>query len=327
MRRLSPALLLLSLPLLPTLASPDGDIAAGVLETGTMAVASDISLSIRNEMDVAMAGGRDYLASRQGDDGLWDDGDGRTSLPAFAFLDAPEWGAEPTDAERRALAAALARLAAWVPHVQDGENRRRMAEDALVVAASCAMYGEKTALPLGTDSAILAAVRTRLTMGTPAKANGMVRGSAASLPSVTAWLGREAAMLLPGPELPPSPMQVDGIESIRDAAIAAMAILEKENASAPETARIAATLRWMRAHTAVLGGPDAIRTSTEDLFFLSAFLSATSQAAAAEAGIPADWRTRIAQRLIATAKPVPNGLRWDGDNRQTLFAVAALAAL
>ena len=164
-------------------------------------------------------------------------------------------------------------------------------------------------------------------MGTPAKANGMVRGSAASLPSVTAWLGREAAMLLPGPELPPSPMQVDGIESIRDAAIAAMAILEKENASAPETARIAATLRWMRAHTAVLGGPDAIRTSTEDLFFLSAFLSATSQAAAAEAGIPADWRTRIAQRLIATAKPVPNGLRWDGDNRQTLFAVAALAAL
>ena len=71
----------------------------------------------------------------------------------------------------------------------------------------------------------------------------------------------------------------------------------------------------------------------EDLYFAAVFLDAAPPALVATAGIPSTWRSRIAQRLVATARSDGrSGSAWadSGDVpslRQTLYAVATLAAL
>ncbi len=97
------------------------------------------------------------------------------------------------------------------------------------------------------------------------------------------------------------------------------------------TDALLAHLRWLRSHTDLFSdAPPA--TSPEDLYFLSAFLDALPPALPSRAGIPAEWRTRTAQRLIATARSSDGAACWPADTdadtlRQTLFAVATLVGL
>ena len=73
--------------------------------------------------------------------------------------------------------------------------------------------------------------------------------------------------------------------------------------------------------------------SPEDLYFAAVFLDAAPPALVATAGIPSSWRSRIAQRLVATARSDGrSGSVWTDSGaapslRQTLYAVATLAAL
>ena len=294
------------------------------MASGLLSMESAIPLSIRNEVDVAIENGRVYLEGRQGPDGFWALAEGaeRSSLPAFAFLEPPVFGMEPSEPLRKALSGALKRLSERAPYVQSREALRAMAEDALVVAAALSVFGEQV-LPEGTDPAVLASVRTRL-------AGIDLRGEAPA----TAWLCRTVLDLLPGQSDDPSVWEslyrniaVQGNPAVRDVAIAGYARLRRDHgADGPPALR--AHLRWLRTHADVFTGASGNQTP-EDLYYLAAFLNATPPVLALESGIPADWRTDIAQDLIASAKAKDGGSRWTDTDpiRQTLFAVATLITL
>ena len=109
---------------------------------------------------------------------------------------------------------------------------------------------------------------------------------------------------------------------------------------APHTSPSPRSLRGDAPHTSP--SPPSLRgdapegqggVSPEDLYFIAVFLDATPPALVSAAGISAAWRSRIAQRLIATGRSDgQSGAVWGDPSgaqslRQTLFAVATLAAL
>ena len=288
---------------------------------GPFSTAVSIPISIRNEMDFALEGGRAYLESAQGADGLWDAGAAeRSSLPAFAFLEPPQAGLEPSEALRKGVAAALSRLTQRTPFVQSGDALRTMAEDALVVAASLSVFEADAVLPEGADPAVLRAARTRLAAAVPP-----------TEARTAAWLRRTVLALLPGRdgagEMELRERSDGGQEpSVRDVALAG---LEQTGRGGAGEAAVQAHLRWVRKHEPLFrGGGEA--SMPEDLYYLCAFLDSVSPAELAKAEIPATWRTMMAQRLVASARSAGEGLRWGsaGDEvRQTLFAVATLVAM
>lgn len=294
-----------------------GDASPGI---GPYATAVEIPISIRNELDVVLESGREYLGSRQGEDGLWDIGAAeRSSLPAFAFLEPPQFGIEPTAALRKAVSSAMGRLARSAPFVQPREMLLAMAEDALVVAASLSVFPSASVLPADADVAVLHAVRTRL---------AAVDWGTESW--TAAWLYRTVLDLVPGPGGAGETKAwrqgaADGVPAVRDVALSGLEQLRRGPQGEPA---VRAHLRWIGVHTDLFreGAP---ASTPEDLYYLSAFLDSASPAQAAEAGIPASWRTMVAQRLIATARSAGTGVRWEGGNdvRQTLFAVATLVTL
>ena len=213
-----------------------------------------------------------------------------------------------------------------------------LAEDALILAATLSLHGPDAIGSGSSPRGLLTSARTRLLRLDPA----------AQTPS-SAWLARCALDLIPGrheqpadwaplfsrrhcadssatfPTCAAAPL---GGSAIRDCAIAGYARI-RHGAGADSPAAILAHLRWLHAHAGDLLG-DA---TPEDLYFASVFLDAAPPALVTTAGIPADWRSRIAQRLIATARSDGHaGSVWSDPNaspslRQTLYAVATLAAL
>lgn len=284
---------------------------------GPYATAVEIPISIRNELDVVLENGRDYLESQQGTDGLWDIGGAeRSSLPAFAFLEPPGLGMEPSAALRKGVAAALDRLAGSAPFVQPPDMLRAMAEDALVVAAAQSVFPPESVLPDDADVSVLRAVRTRLATADWATESW-----------TTAWLYRTVLDLMPGTDRA-GEGKSRGLggnaeaPAIRDVALSGLEQLRRGPQGA---AAVRAHLRWLAGHETLF--PKGTTASVpEDLYYLSAFLDSVPPAQIAEAGIPASWRTMVAQHLIATARSAEAGMRWEGGNdvRQTLFAVATL---
>lgn len=310
---------------LPTLAAPPSD-------SGPYAAAIALPISIQNEVDVAIENGRAYLAAHQSDDGLW--GTGQTdasSLPAFAFLEPPCPGAVPAEPLRRAAQAAFLRLSATSPFVQHPDANQTMAEDALVVAAALSVFDASALLPdnilaNAETSPLLPVVRRRLAAISPD-----------SQPPATVWLCRTSLDLLGGSPSDSTlwaPLYTGLAHTAsprpRDVALAGYARIRHGQGSDSANALLA-YLRWLRVHTDIFS--DAASSSTpEDLYFLTAFLDALPPALPARAGIPANWRTRAAQHLIATARSSDGTTHWPADTepdilRQTLFAVATLVGL
>ena len=327
-----------------------------------------LPISIRNEADVAVENGRRHLEAVQQEDGFWTM-DGRTTvLPAFAFLGTD--GETPPAPLAAAARAAIARLARYKPpstsgdvafslspkpssasrdvapllfdtppsvrgDVAERQGGVSLAEDTLILAATLSLYNPDALGASPSPRGLLAAARTRL-----------LRLDSATQPPSSAWLARCALDLIPGrPEQPAdwAPLFSRRLSAIKDCAIAGYARIRHGVGAAPPAA-ILAHLRWLRAHSGDLlsnlppsaRGDVAEQQGTvypEDLYFSAVFLDASPPALVATAGIPADWRSRIAQRLVATARSDGrSGSVWTDSNnapslRQTLYAVATLAAL
>ena len=329
--------------------------------------AAALPISIRNEADVAVENGRRHLEEAQRPDGFWTM-DGRVSvLPAFAFLGIPSDEAPAPFAA--ASRAALRRLA---EHARPREgtsaqmvSAASLGEDALVAGAALSFYGPGVfgdAAGAGAPPiAALSAARMRL-----------LRLDAAAVSPASAWLCRCALDVLPGrteqpedwaplfcpaqgregpaaqvgaspgaPSRSPAALPTCVAAPLRGCAIRGCAIAGyarlRHGVGADSPAAILAHLRWLRVHSGDLlsdaSSADTAEASPEDLYYAAVFLDAAPPALVATAGIPAAWRTRIAQRLIATSRSDgQSGAVWpasgDGDElRQTLYAVATLAAL
>ncbi len=295
--------------------------------------AASLPVSIRNEADVAMENGRQFLETRQDSSGLWTLDDGRrTSLPAFAFLSASGIHAIPSPPLLAAARAALVRLSG-APFPDSPESGDTLREDALVVAATIALFGEEWIPPdapawLGT----LSAARMRLFhLRRPESLDG------SDAPSD--WLALCAMELLPGPpdavpDWAPLFRRIAHVAfpRVRDVAIAGQARL-RHGAGADKPPAILAHLRWLVAHDPLLGEDFGATVSPEDLYFEALFFDAAPPALLETAGIPANWRVRFAQRLVSTARAMGSaGAAWPGATDEetllrTVYAVSLLAAL
>lgn len=285
---------------------------SGGMDSGYLSLSSSIPISIRNEVDVAVENGRQYLEAQQGEDGLWELDGRRSSLPAFAFLEGALLGEEPFEPLQKAFQTAFKRLASRLSYVQKAETLAQMAEDSLIVSAALAVHGEKMVIPKGVDSSVLLGIQTRMRMISTEMDS-----------PTTAWLARMALDLLPGKEESPRDWErlyrglaQQAEPTPKEVAIAGYARVRRGLGADSESA-LCALIRWLKKNPSI---------DPEALYLQSIFLDSLSDGLVQQAGMPLSWRSEMAQRLVSSARSAPVGSCWGDPNdlRATVFAIATL---